>query len=249
MSRAGWVRLTVVSAAVLLVELVCRVGLIPPVTLSPPSQMALTLVALLSSGQLTRDALQTLRNVLAASVSAIVSGLVLGAVLHSLPRVRRAVDPFLASYYSVPIFVFYPILIALFGMRDLPIIVIGFLSAVVAMIINTINGLDRIPRVLLKTARIYHMGPVSTALRIKLPSAAPHVFTGIKLAVAYSFIGVIAAEFILSGSGLGYAISFAYNDFETRKMYALMLFIILLVTTVNAAFHVWEQSLLRRRTR
>jgi NitT/TauT family transport system permease protein len=249
MSRAGWIRAAIVTAGLLLLELVCRSGLIPPVTLTPPSQIALTLVEMLSSGQLTSDALQTLSNVLAASVSAVGCGFTLGAVLHSLPRARRAVDPFLASYYSVPVFVFYPILIALFGMRDLPIIVIGFISAVVAMIINTLNGLDRVPRALLKTARIYHMNAISTAVRIKLPSAAPHVFTGIKLAVAYSFIGVIAAEFILSGSGLGYAISFAYNDFQTRKMYALMLFIIVLVITVNAAFHLWEQSLLKRRAR
>ena len=153
------------------------------------------------------------------------------------------------QYRSIPVFVFYPILIAVFGMRDLPIVVIGFLSAVVAMIINTINGLDRIPRALLKAARIHHMGPVATALRIKLPCAAPYLLTGVKLAVAYSFIGVIAAEFILSGSGLGYAISFAYNNFETRKMYALMLFVIILVAAVNGAFHVWEQSILRRRGR
>jgi NitT/TauT family transport system permease protein len=237
----------ILAAGVILLEVVCRAGLIPPTTLIAPSDMALALVDLVRSGQLTADTLQTLTNVLAAFVSAVGGGFIMGALLHSLPRVRRTVDPLLASYYSVPVFVFYPILIVLFGMRDLPLIVIGFLFAVVSMIINTLNGLDRIPRALLKTARIYHMGPVATALRVKLPSAAPHLFTGVKLAVAYSFIGVIAAEFILSGSGLGYAMSFAYNNFETRKMYALMLFIIALVTTINTAFHVWEQSVLKRR--
>jgi NitT/TauT family transport system permease protein len=249
MSRAGWIRCAIVAAGLVFLEVICRSGLVGPVTLTPPSQMATTLGRLLSSGQLTGHSVKTLSNVLAAAASAVGGGFLIGAILHSLPRVRLAVDPFLASYYSIPVFVFYPILIALFGMRDLPIIVIGLFSAVVAMIINTLNGLDRIPRTFLKTARLYHMGPVATALRIKLPSAAPHLFTGVKLAVAYSFIGVIAAEFILSGSGLGYAISFAYNNFETPKMYALMLFIILLVSTVNTAFYLWERSLLRRRTR
>ena len=241
--------MAVVAAGVLAMELVCRAGLIARTTLIAPSEMAVTLVVLLRSGALSPDILQTLTNVLAALATAVGSGFVIGALLHALPRVRRAMDPLLASYYSVPVFVFYPILIVLFGMGDLPIIAIGFLFGVVAMIINTLNGLDRIPPALLKTARIFQMGPVATAVRITLPAAAPHLFTGAKLAMAYSFIGVIAAEFILSGAGLGYAISFAYNNFETRKMYALMLFIIALVTAVNGAFTVWEQSLLNRRIR
>jgi len=65
--------------------------------------------------------------------------------------------------------------------------------------------------------------------------------------VAYSFIGVIASEFILSGGGLGYSIAYAYNNFDNRTMYALMLFILLLVGSINAVLHVWEQRLIARR--
>jgi NitT/TauT family transport system permease protein len=90
------------------------------------------------------------------------------------------------------------------------------------------------------------MGPVATALRIKLPSAVPYLFTGFKLAIAYCFIGVIAAEFIMASSGLGYAIAYAFNNFDNGTMYALMLFVIVLVTTVNALFYGYERRLLRR---
>ena len=58
---------------------------------------------------------------------------------------------------------------------------------------------------------------------VHLPAAAPHLFTGVRLAVAYAFIGVIASEFILSGEGLGYAIAYSYNNFDNRTMYGLML--------------------------
>ena len=50
--------------------------------------------------------------------------------------------------------------------------------------------------------------------RIRLPAAAPHLFSGLKLAVAYSFIGVIAGEFILSTKGVGHEIAYAYNNFD-----------------------------------
>lgn len=247
MTRAGRLRLALIIGFVVLLEVLCRTGAISPQTLIPPSVMASHLGYLLWSGRISADLAETLGNV-AVSVAASVSvGFVLGIVLHAVPRLRRAVDPFLATYYAIPFFAFYPLLIVIFGLGALPIITIGFLFGVVAMVINTINGLDRIPRVLLKTARVNGLDPVRTALLIKLPSAAPHLFTGTKLAIAYSFIGVIAAEFIMSSSGLGYSIAYAFNNFDNRTMYALMLFIIALVTVINALLYIWERRLLRRR--
>ena len=69
---------------------------------------------------------------------------------------------------------------------------------------------------------------------------------GFKLAIAYAFIGVIAAEFIMATSGLGYSISYAFKNFENGTMYGLMLFVILLVKVVNAFFNAWESRMLRR---
>ena len=121
--------------------------------------------------------------------------------------------------------------------------------AIVAMITATLDGLDRIPGVLRKTARMHHLSRLRTSVLIELPAASPYLFTGVKLAVAYSFIGVIASEFILSGSGLGYAIAYAYNNFENRKMYALMLLVLLSVALINSVLDVIDnrlQSRLRR---
>ena len=249
MSRVGLIRLLVVAGFVAALELLCRTGAISPRVLLAPSDMAVRLVKLLASGKANADIAETLGNVAISLLLSVTGGFAIGALIHSFPRLRAAIDPFLASYYALPFFAFYPLFIVLFGLGRPPIIAIGFLFGVVAMIIATLNGFDRIPRALIKTAKIYRMGPVSTALRIKLPSAAPYLFTGVKLAVAYSFIGVIAGEFIMSSSGLGYSIAYAFNNFDNRTMYALMLFVIVLVTIVNALFYVWEQKLLARRGR
>jgi NitT/TauT family transport system permease protein len=246
-TRVGWIRLAVIVAFVAALEAMCRTGIVSRMTMIPPSEMAVVLWGLLSSGRINEHLERTLGNVALAFVLSVVVGFVVGVMLHAMPRLRRAVDPLLASYYAVPFFVFYPVFIVIFGMGNMPLVMIGFLFAVVAMIINTMNGLDRIPRVLFKVARVHRMNPFSEALLIKLPSAAPHLFTGVKLAVAYSFIGVIAAEFILSTSGLGYSIAYAYNNFDNRTMYALMLFILVLVTAINMALYLWEQRILRRR--
>ena len=113
----------------------------------------------------------------------IVGGFALGCVLYWLPPLRRAFDPFLAAYYSLPHFAFYPLLIVIFGLGAVPLIVLATLFAMVAMIMATLAGLDRMPRVLLKTARMQRLSLLSEIWHIRLPAAAPHLFSGLKLAV------------------------------------------------------------------
>jgi NitT/TauT family transport system permease protein len=247
MTAAFWLRLGLLGDALLLLEHLCRTGAIARRTMIPPSEMAEAMVTLIASGKVTGDIARTLACVAAAFVLAIVLGFAMGLGIHALPRLRRALDPFFATYYAVPFFIFYPVMIALFDLSMAPIVAMGFAFAVVAVVIATLNGLDRVPRVLGKVARVHGLSRLDAALKLKLPAAAPHLFAGVKLAVAYSFIGVVASEFIMAAAGLGHAIAYAYNDFDNRTMYGLMLFVLTLVTAVNMALYVWERRLAARR--
>src|SRR4029077_13011200 len=160
------------------------------------------------SGKINGAMLKTLWNVVAAFVAATIAGICLGVAIHGQRALRQGLEPLFATYYAIPVFAFYPLLIVLFGLGDAPQIIIGFMLAVVAVIMNTLNGLDRVSRVLLNTARIHRLGRLATALKVTLPCAAPLVLTGVKLALAYAFIGIIGAEFIMSRTGIGYEISF-----------------------------------------
>ena len=242
-------RIALLAALVLLLEALCRLGAIDPQSVLAPSAMLAAMLAELASGDATEPMLQTFSTVALAWLCAVLGGTVLGALLHAAPRVRRAVDPLLASYYSVPTFVFYPLLVALLGLSMTPLVVLGVLSAAPAMVISTLAGLDSIAPVLRRVARAQRLGPVRTFVSVMLPAALPSLFGGFKLALSYALIGVIAGEFILSGSGLGYAISFAYQSFETSRMYGLMLFVLLVAIAVNGVLYSWEGRLARRRTR
>lgn len=242
-------RLALILGSVALLELLCRTGVINPLTLLPPSTMAAAMVQVIASGKVTSDITRTFSTVAIAFAASVVVGIAAGALLHAIPRLRRALDPLLASYYALPFFVFYPVLVAFFGLNAMPLIAIGFAAAMVAMLISTLNGLDRVPPVLLKVARIHRLGRLRTLILVVLPAAAPSLMTGTKLALAYAFISIIAGEFILSGKGLGYQIAYAYNSFDNRTMYGLMLFVLLVVTVMNSLLHMWEQRLMRRRSR
>jgi NitT/TauT family transport system permease protein len=247
MRPAALIRIGTLATICLVLEIACRTGLIGRFTLIPPSDMIAGMFHILWGGKINDEISTTLVGVFTAAIGAILVGFVLGTVLHSWPRIRRCLDPLLATYYAVPIYVFYPMFLVFFGMNRMPIIVIGFLFAVVAMITSTLNGLDRVPPVLLKTARVLGMSHTSTTLQIVLPSAAPYIFGGVKLAIAYAFVGVLGAEFILSNTGLGYQIALAFNNFDNVAMYSLILLVVVVVAGVNTVLLSWERSLLRRR--
>jgi NitT/TauT family transport system permease protein len=193
MSRVGWYRLLVVAAAIAVLEALCLTGVIDKITMQPPHLIVRDLYRMLVSGRMNAAITKTLGNTLLSLVLALGVGIIVGALLHRLRALRDTLDPLFATYYAVPVFAFYPFFIVVFGLGDLPQVLIGFMLGVVAVIVNTLNGLDRVPIVLLKTARIMRLSPVDTALRVTLPSAAPYIVTGVKLAVTYAFIGVIGS--------------------------------------------------------
>ena len=249
MKHRGLASIGIVAALVAALQLACLAGLVKHTVIIAPSEMAASLWQILRGGEFTHAILLTLTNIGLSAAISIAAGFGLGVAIHSIAFLRRGIEPYLASYYAVPTFIFYPVFIVLFGVGSAPIIAITVLLAIVAMITATLNGLDRIPEVLSKTAAILRLSPLKRALLVQLPAASPYLFAGARLSVAYSFIGVIASEFILSGDGLGYAIAYAYNNFDNRTMYGLMLLIIIVVTVVNATFDALDRRLQSRLRR
>ncbi|MGZ3410939.1 MAG: ABC transporter permease [Xanthobacteraceae bacterium] len=245
-ASAAIVRTLVVIAAFAALELLCRTSVINRMTMIPPTEMVGALCQILISGKFNADIAFTVVNTAAAVALSVVGGFVIGAALHAFPRVRHAFDPLLAAYYAVPVFVFYPLLIVAFGVGRSALIAMGALVGIVAMIVNTLSGLDRVSPVLTKTADVMQMDRLRKLILIRLPAAGPHLITGVKLSVAYSVIGIVAGEFILATAGMGKRIAFGYQDFDNRTMYGMLLLLLILVMAINGALALWEKRLHRR---
>lgn len=247
MSRLRLYQIVVVAGFILLLEALCLAGVIDKVTMPPPHIILRDFVRLVAEGRYFDEIGKSLLNVIAAFALAFVIGTVIGTILHGYRTAREVLDPLFATYYAIPVFAFYPLFIVMFGLGDGPQLLIGFLLGVVAVIVTILNGLDRVPAVLKKTARVNRLGPMQTALRVTLPFCAPYLLTAAKLALAYAFIGVIGSEFIMARSGMGYEIGYAYTNFDNETMYPLILLILLLSIAVNGLLSRWENVLLSRR--
>ena len=242
--HSRWFRqLGILAACVAALEIVCRAGLVKPTDLVPPTVMVRSMAGALSQYATLKDFGLTLSSVVVSVIIAAVLGIATGIVLHSLPRVRRACDPFIASYYALPLFALYPVLVIIFGIGPTPIIFTGVLYAAMSVLIGTLSGLDHIPRVLRKTARVHRLGLLATLIRIYVPACAAEILGGITLSVSYAFVAVIASEFLLAPAGIGHAIADAYTTFQIERMYGLMLALALLVVVINSGLRVLRARL------
>jgi NitT/TauT family transport system permease protein len=241
------VRVLILLAFVGLLEIMCAAGIIDTLTMQPPHRIVTDLFRLLASGAFNRAIARTLSNALVATAMALVVGVTAATLIHRVRGLREALDLLFSTWYAVPILAFYPLLIVIFGLTSLPSIVIGFMQGVVAVIVTTLDGLDRVPRVLRKLARTQHMTALETTWLIALPAAAPWLLSGAKLAIAFSIIGVVASEFLMAREGMGFEISYAYNNFDNARMYPLIVLVIVFSVSVNAVLLRWEARLARRR--
>lgn len=249
MTRYAWIRFGIVTGAGLLLEILCRANVIPRLIVIPPSEMLSSAWQILASGAIKGDLYFSLVNIALAIGISVVGGFLTGLAIYSVPLLRATLEPFLTSYSAVPPIVFYPMLIVIFGLNRIPQILIAVMFGLVPMAMNTINGLYRIRPVFLKVGRAHRVSPFDSVFRIKLPAAAPYMFVGLTLAVSYSVIGVISTEFILSASGIGHQISFAYDNYDNRTMYGLVVLLLAIATLLNSTLRYYSQRMLQRWSR
>src|SRR5262245_45432677 len=127
MTRRRTIRWAVLVTVIVMLELICRLGLVRPTDLVPPTAMVRAMLTELVRGPTLYDLGLTLWSVLASVVIAAVLGIIAGIVLHAMPKVRRACEPLIASYYALPLFALYPMLVVIFGVGPTPIIFTGVL--------------------------------------------------------------------------------------------------------------------------
>lgn len=233
MTRARWIQASAAVTAIAALEMICRLGWVRPTTLVPPSVMVQAMIAAIQDPDTLNDFGVTLSTVAVVVAIAAVLGVAGGIVLHALPRWRRAAEPFIASYYALPLFALYPLLVVVLGVGTAPIIATGVLYAMMSVVMATFTGLDRIPRVYRKVAHVNRLGRVGMVTRILIPACAPDIAGGVALSVSYAFVSVIASEFLLASHGIGHAIADAYGMFQTKRMYGLMLGLGICVVAIN----------------
>jgi putative hydroxymethylpyrimidine transport system permease protein len=169
-----------------------------------PSEIA---TALWEDRELLLDnAWVTLQEVLLGFAIALALGVLLAAVLHLSPVLRRAVYPLAVGSQTIPILVVAPIFVIWFGFGIGPKVAIVALICFFPIVVNTLDGLGSASSQARKLMRSLGASPVRSFTALELPAALPYLFSGAKIAVAVAVIGAVFGEWAGADSGLGHLI-------------------------------------------
>lgn len=227
------------------VEAVTRAGLVDPLKLPPPSQMAQALATLAGSDEFYDDLTRTAVTVGAAFGIGVVIGVPLGVAFWRVPLLGSVVEPYLVTMYAMPTLVFYPVLLAVMGLGAAPIITIAAVMAMIPIALNTMIALRGIPPMLPKLGRSIGCGTLQLYRKVLLPAATPLALPGLRLGFSYAVIGTVAMEFILAVKGIGFRAGYHYRDFDVTEMYAEVIVIAVLAVVANGLLGSVERRIRR----
>jgi len=170
--------------------------------------------------RLAMHASVTLQEILLGFSLALVGGVLLASLMTQVQLIGRAVFPLLIITQTVPTIAVAPLLVIWFGPGDVARLIVVFLISFFPIVVNATSGLMRVERDLLDMAHGLNASSGKVFLKIRLPNALPHIFTGMRISIALSVIGAVVAEFVAAERGLGYLIFTASSNLDTRLVFA-----------------------------
>lgn len=158
--------------------------------------------------------------VLAGYVVAICVAIGVATVVVLSEIAERAVMPLAVAVGSVPIIVITPVLLMLVGRGAATAVLVCTVVTFFSCLVNIIAGMRSPATSLLDLTRALGASSWTTMLRVRFPSAVPGLLSASKLALPAALSGVILAEFIATGTGVGNYINYARANFEFNQMWA-----------------------------
>jgi NitT/TauT family transport system permease protein len=157
------------------------------------------------------NVLISLRRIWLGFAIAAMLGLSLGLLVGRYRIVRGLFFPALEALRPIPAIAWVPISVMLWPSNEVSIVFITFLGAFFPILLNTVEGVHAIDKVLLRAASSLGASEASMFRYVVLPGALPHIFTGLALGMGVAWVSLIAAEMISGQFGVGYATWQAYS--------------------------------------
>ncbi|GAA2877206.1 ABC transporter permease [Actinoplanes cyaneus] len=209
-----------IVALALVWEIFPRLGLVDATFLPPLSEVLVAWWDLVKSGELWEHAQASLTRSLVGFALAIVISIPLGLLIGWYKPVANLLTPLLEIFRNTAALAILPVFVLILGLGETSKIAIILYACAWPILLNTVSGVRTVDPLLIKSARSLGLGPVSLFQKVVLPAAVPTIFTGIRLAGAYSILILIAAEMVGAKAGLGYLINYAQYNFAVPDMYA-----------------------------
>lgn len=213
-----------------------------PILVAPPSKVVVALFAMIADGTMGKALLASSQPFIAGFVAAVLIGVPLGLLIGRFRYVEAALGWFIIVGYAMPMIALVPVFMLWFGLGFLVKAVMVAVMTVFAIVINTWNGVQNVPRSLIEVGTAFNASPFRILTQIVLPSVVPSIMTGLRIGIGKAVIGIVIAEFFTALTGLGGVIVEAGGTFQPDRMFAAVFVLSIIATGLT-----WLVGRLERR--
>jgi ABC-type nitrate/sulfonate/bicarbonate transport system permease component len=219
-------------AAILLIEILIRIGAINRFIVPMPSEIAESIPRVIVEENVPARFWLTIKEAFWASILVTVVGVGLGSLLHRVQLLRLATETWIAALASAPTVLMYPLFLVIFGRNAITIVMMGFVAGLPPVILKTIEGLAGTRRVLVNVGRSFKLTQIQMFWKILFPAAMPTIFVGVRLGLIFALINIVGVEFLINFGGLGQLINELAERYDLAGTYAAICFVILVSVIV-----------------
>jgi len=241
-ARTAWLPAAVFLLLIALWEGAARLALVDPMVLPAPSDIAANFIDGFQSGIYTKNLQVTLFQAFSGFALACVLGIGIGSISSFSERFGRALQPILIAVEATPKIALAPLIIVWFGYGVGSKIVLAGAIGFFPVFIGTAAGLRAAEPGRLDVLRALGASRFQLFRMVALPSALPHIFAGINVAVVLALLGTIVGEFMGAKEGLGTLILYANGNLDTARVFSILL----VLAATGLALH-WIIGAIRRR--
>jgi nitrate/nitrite transport system permease protein len=223
--------LLVIGATLLIWELLCRRA---GATLPPPSKVLEDTWELIVDPFFDRGGIDkglfwhlsaSLQRVALGYALASIVGVALGTLVGQSTWAMRGLDPIFQVLRTVPPLAWLPLSLAGFRDGQPSAIFVIFITAIWPIIINTAVGIRNIPQDYRNVAAVLRLNHLEFFYKIMVPSAAPYIFTGLRIGIGLSWLAIVAAEMLIGGVGIGFFIWDAWNSSHISEIILALVYV------------------------
>ncbi|HEY7966778.1 MAG TPA: ABC transporter permease [Solirubrobacteraceae bacterium] len=178
---------------------------------------------------------------------AIACAVALAVAIDFSQAVRRSVYPLMILSQTIPFIALAPLVVIWFGFGEAPKIALVALFTFFAIAVSTIRGLDSAEADTMSLLKTMGASRVQILWHVRLPSALPQFFTGLKIGVTFSYVAAIFAEYVGAYGGLGYYMNAAKQGGNTDLVFGATIAATLLTMALFGVVVLLERAVIRWR--
>ncbi|MCX8572110.1 ABC transporter permease [Aminobacter sp. MET-1] len=200
-------------------EIFARAGVLDVRFFPAPSAIFMSAVEMARSGMLQQDVLASALRVLAGFAIGVISGLGAALLLGLSRLMRAALEPFLTALYTVPKLALLPLLLLIFGLGELPSVLLVGMTVFFLVWIQCMEAVLAIPENYREAARSFGAKGWVMFRHVTWPALLPQFFISMRIAIGTAVLVIVGVEFVQASQGIGYRIWHSWSLFQANRMY------------------------------